>query len=64
MGNVDDKLFEKYSNNKNFNSFINEFDCAANEEDKGKVVKKNFKKYKTMLLMTLKWMHIVNTSLN
>ena len=39
MGDVDDKLFKKYSNNKNFNSFINEFDCATNEEDKEKVVK-------------------------
>ena len=36
---VDDKLFKKYSNGKNFNSFINEFDRALNEEDKEKVVK-------------------------
>ena len=39
MGDVDDKLFKKYSNGKNFNSFINEFDRATNEEDKEKVVK-------------------------
>ena len=39
MENVDDKLFKKYSNGKNFNSFINEFDCSINEEDKEKVVK-------------------------
>ena len=39
MGNVDDKLFKKYSNDNNFNSFINEFDCARNEEDKKKVAK-------------------------
>ena len=32
-------LFKKYSNGKNFNSFINEFDRATNEEDKEKVVK-------------------------
>ena len=38
MGNVDDK-FKKYSNDKNFNSFINEFDCATNEEGKEKGVK-------------------------
>ena len=31
--------FKKYNNDKNFNSFINEFDCATNEEDKEKVVK-------------------------
>ena len=28
MENVDDKMFKKYSNRKNFNSFINEFDYA------------------------------------
>ena len=39
MEDVDDKLFKKYSNGKNFNSFINEFDRATNEEDKEKVVK-------------------------
>ena len=39
MGDVDDKLFKKYSNDKNFSSFINEFVCATNEEDKEKVVK-------------------------
>ena len=38
MEDVDDKLFKKYSNGKNFNSFINEFDRATNEEDKEKVV--------------------------
>ena len=30
---------KKYSNSKNFNSFINEFDCATNKEDKEKVAK-------------------------
>ena len=39
MEDVDDKLFKKYSISKNFNSFINEFDHATNEEDKEKVVK-------------------------
>ena len=39
MGNVDDQLFEEYSNGKSFNSFINEFDCATNEEDKKKLLK-------------------------
>ena len=39
MEDVDDKLFKKYSNGKNFNSFINEFDHATNEEDKERVVK-------------------------
>ena len=39
MGNVDDKLSKEYSNGKNFNSFINEFDLATNEEDREKVVK-------------------------
>ena len=39
MGDLDDKLFKEYSNSKNFNSFINEFDHATNKEDKGKVVK-------------------------
>ena len=38
--NVDDKLFKKYSQGKDFNSFINEFDHARNKEDKEKVVKK------------------------
>ena len=37
--NVDDKLFKKYSQGKDFNSFINEFDHATNKEDKEKVVK-------------------------
>ena len=39
MEDVDDKLFKECSNGKNFNSFINEFDRATNEEDKEKVVK-------------------------
>ena len=39
MENVSDKLFKKYSNGKDFNSFINEFDRATNERDKEKVVK-------------------------
>ena len=36
---IDDKVFKEYSNRKNFNSFINEFDCATNEENNEKVVK-------------------------
>ena len=40
MRDFDDKLFKKYSNGKNFNSFINEFDRATNKEDKEKVAKK------------------------
>ena len=32
--NVDDKLFKKYSQGKDFNSFINEFDHGTNKEDK------------------------------
>ena len=36
---VDDKLFKKYSDGKDFNSFINEFDNATNDKDKEKVVK-------------------------
>ena len=39
MENVADKLFKKYSNGKKFNSFIDEFDRATNEENKEKVVK-------------------------
>ena len=39
MENVDDKVFKEYSNSKNFNSFMKEFDLAINEEDKEKVVK-------------------------
>ena len=39
MGDVDGKLLKEYNNGKNFNSFINEFDRATNEEDKEKVVK-------------------------
>ena len=38
MEDVDDKLFKEYSKGKNFNSFINEFDWATNQEDKEKVV--------------------------
>ena len=40
MGNVDDKVFKKYSDGKDFNSFVNGFDRATNEEDKEKVVEK------------------------
>ena len=39
IGYIDDKLFKKYSYGKNFNSYINEFDRATNEEVKEKVVK-------------------------
>ena len=39
MEDVDDKPFKEYSNGKNFNSRINAFDCATNEENKEKVVK-------------------------
>ena len=39
MGDVNDKLFKEYSIGKNFKSFINEFDCATNQEDKEKIVK-------------------------
>ena len=39
IGYIDNKLFKKYSNGKNFNSYINEFDRATNEGDKEKVVK-------------------------
>ena len=39
MEDVDDELFKEYNKGKNFNSFINEFDHAKNEEDKEKVVK-------------------------
>ena len=56
MGYIDDKLFKKYSNSKNFSSFINEFDRATNEEDKKKQI--------TLSNMTLKRMKIVNTSGN
>ena len=52
MGETDDKLLRKYSNGKNFSSFINDFDRAINEEDKEKVVKE-LKKYKNILIMTL-----------
>ena len=40
MEDIDDKLFKKYSDGKDFNSFINEFDRTTIEEDKEKVVKK------------------------
>ena len=40
MKESDDKLFKKYSDGKGFNSFINEFDRATNEDDKEKVVDK------------------------
>ena len=62
MGNIDDKLFKKYSNNKNFNIFINEFNCATNEEDKEKVAKELKEIF--LLSIILKWMKIVNTDLN
>ena len=39
MGDIDDKLFKKYSNGENISSFINELDRAANKADKEKVVK-------------------------
>ena len=39
IGDIDDKLFKEYSDSKDFNSFINEFDRATNEENKEKVVK-------------------------
>ena len=52
MGETDDKLFRKYSNGKNFSSFINDFDRAINEENKEKVVKE-LKKYKNILIMIL-----------
>ena len=41
MGDVDDKLFKKFSDSKNFNSFMNELDCATNVEDKENIVKKS-----------------------
>ena len=40
MEDVDDELFKEYRNSKNFNSFINNFDRAANEKNKEKVVNK------------------------
>ena len=36
---VDDKLFKKYSDGQDFNSFINEFDHTTNKKDKEKIVK-------------------------
>ena len=30
MEDVDDELFKKYSDGKDFNSFINKLDCATN----------------------------------
>ena len=62
MENVDDILFKKYSNGKNFNSFIDEFDRATIEENKGKVAKE----LKIVLLsIMLKWSIIImNTNIN
>ena len=37
--NVHDKLFKKYSQDKDFNSFIYQFDHATNKEHKEKLVK-------------------------
>ena len=56
MGYIDDKLFKKYSNSKNCSNFINEFDCATDEEDKKNQI--------TLSNMTLKRMKIVNSSGN
>ena len=39
MGEIDDKLFGKYSNGKNLSSVISDFDCAINDEGKEKLVK-------------------------
>ena len=39
MEDVDDKLFKKCSDGKDFNSFTNSFGGATNEKDKEKVVK-------------------------
>ena len=39
MGEIDDKLFRKYSNGKNFSSFSNDFDRATSEKHKEIVVK-------------------------
>ena len=39
MEDFDDKFFKKYSNSKNFNSFINELDRKKKKKDKEKVVK-------------------------
>ena len=39
MEDVDDKLLKKYSDNKNVDSSMNEFDCVTNEEDKEKAAK-------------------------
>ena len=33
MEDVDDKLFKKYSDGKDFNSFVNGFDRATNEKN-------------------------------
>ena len=48
-------MFKKYSNGKNFNSSINKFDHATNEEDKEKVVKElkdinNFVKHEIFIM--------------
>ena len=40
MQDVDEKMFKEYSDGKDFNSLINKFDRATNEEDKEKVVGK------------------------
>ena len=39
MEDVDDKLFKKYSQVRDFSSFINEFDRATNKENKENLVK-------------------------
>ena len=58
---VDDKLFKKYSHRKNFNSFINEFDCATNKEDKEKIGKK-LKEINSLVNHYTQWEEIwVNT---
>ena len=66
MEDVDDKLFKKYSNGKNFNSFINEFDRAINEEDKEKVVKeiKDINDFVNHGIFIMNEDHTVNTNLN
>ena len=40
MGEIQDKLLKKYSDGKDFNSFLKEFDRVTNEDDKEKVVDK------------------------
>ena len=56
MEDVDDKLFKEYSNGKNFNSFINKFDRATNEEDKEKVVKE----LKNIIGIVNRYIYIMN----